>query len=216
MNCNTNQNEIGGKSLLLKACKEVTLATTTGTADIALTANGLVLGDLVRFEDVGSITTFEINQIYFVVLAATNTFRLSATLGGSAIVPDHTQASLASEIFQNIGGIKTKSISFKVKGIDVTNQDSDEWTNMLDNAGVRSLDIAGSGVYNASTVFETVRANAFNNVLQCLAFIDVIQGKIYDGCFKITALQVGGSFDAEGTFSITASSSGIVNFTDAA
>jgi len=82
----------------------------------------------------------------------------------------------------------------------------------LDYAGIRSLSVSGSGVYTNETVFQAVRTKAYTNALTCLMFIDTVTDDIVESCFKITSLEVGGDYDAEGTYSISAESSGEVTF----
>lgn len=72
-----------------------------GTATISIaspgvvtrSAHGLVNNDLVKFLTTGVLPTgFVANQVYYVINAATNTFQLAPTLGGSAISTSGTQS----------------------------------------------------------------------------------------------------------------------------
>ncbi len=212
------QNEIGGKSLLLKAAKNFTGATTnSGSPSIGLTAHGAAVGDMFVPTAVGSISTLTVGTVYWVVTVVdANTLKVSATIGGMAVNPDFTGAVLAADIYSNVGAIKAKSIAFKTKGINTTNQDSSEWEMMLDNAGIRSMSVSGSGVYSGDVVMENLKVASMNNTLAQLAFIDVIKKKVYYGFYKVTQLQLSGNFDGEGNYSLSAESSGVITFLQAA
>ena len=210
--CNTAQNEMGGKELLLKACVDAVAATTNTSATITSTAHGLKVGDIVKFVEVGAITTVDTDTYYYVnAILSANTFTVSATRSGAAIVMDATEASLDILLFKSTGGLRSKSLSFSAEGVDITNEESDEWKVMLDKAGMRSLEISGSGVYNNYPVFQTLVDKFLANELTCLMFVEVKTGKLYEGCFKLTSLEISGDYDAESNYSISAASSGPVN-----
>jgi len=207
--CNTPQNEVGGKELLLKVCKEISVATTSTSNDFASAAHGLIVGDVVKFQSVGANTVINTTSFYFVVaVPSSGVFEISATRGGTAIIADATEAALTTDAFQTLGGLRSKSFGFSSEGIDITNQDSDEWKKMLDGAGIRSFSVSGSGVYTNETVFQTAFSRARDNLLTCLMLIDVKASRIYEGCFKMTSLEISGDFDAESNYSISAESSG--------
>lgn len=211
-NCNTEQNELGGKELLLKACKEISVATVTASETLTSTAHGLVAGDVIKFRSVGANTSINTTDFYFVVAPiAANTFKISANRGGTPIELDATEAALLVDAFQSLGGLRSKSFSFSSEGIDITNADSDEWKKILDGAGIRSFSVSGSGVYTNEAVFQYVFGRARGNLLTCLMFIDVKAERIYEGCFKITSMEVSGDYDAESNYSISAESSGEIS-----
>lgn len=209
--CNTAQNEMGGKELLLKACVDAVASTANASDSITSTAHGLKVGDIVKFIEVGAITSVNTNTFYYVkTVVDANTFKVSASRSGAVIVMDALEASLDILLFKSTGGLRSKSLSFTAEGIDITNEESDEWKTMLDKAGMRSLEISGSGVYNNYTVFQTLVDKFLANELTCLMFVEVKTGKLYEGCFKLTSLEISGDYDAESSYSISASSSGPV------
>lgn len=208
--CNTTQNEIGGKSLLLKKCKEFTTISTTATsATITITAHGAKVGDIVKFTVVDGNTTINVDDFYSVVeIVSVNTLKVAATPLGTAIIMDDTSAIVEALVFRNLGGLRSKEIAISSEAVDITNVDSDEWKTMLGGAGVRSFNISGSGVYTNETVFQEFFADFIANNLTCLLLLDTKSGRIFEGCFKISELSIGGDYDAEGTYSVSAESSG--------
>jgi len=211
MSCNTTQKEIGGKSLILKACTAVTGIETFATgADIKKVAHGLKVGDIfVPTGGLGSITSLTLNQNYYVKsITDADNFQISATKAGAAIVVADAEVALEADFFTTIGGMRSKSLSMSADGIDITNQDSDEWKTMLDGAGIKSMSISGSGVYNNQTLFQSMYTKFLANELTCLMLIDASVARIYSGCWKLTSLEISGDYDGEGNFSISADSSG--------
>lgn len=216
-NCNGPQNETGGKSLFIKKCTAVLGDTTATSNDLEITAHGAKVGDIVKFKTIGANTVISTALYYFVTAVVdANNIEISATPGGTAIVMDDTEANVEIDLFRSVGGIRSKSLSFSSEGIDITSQDSDEWSTMLDQAGIRSVEFSGDGIYSNEAVAKAVEDDAIANMLACLAIVDVKAGRVYAGCFKITSIELGGSYDGEGTFSLSASSSGPVDFFRAA
>ena len=215
--CNTTANEKGGKDLLLKVCSEIDVDVLIGTADdpqaLLATAHGLRVGDLVRFgvEALGTVNDVTAGLFYFVTsVPSANSFKISSTPGGTAITFDPSVTDLTIEVFKTVGGLRSKGFSFASDAIDRSNHGSNQWREILDDAGVRSVSISGSGVYTNHAEFKRIRNNAFANRLTCLAFIDVSAGEIYNGCFKLTAVEGSGDYDGESSYSLSAESSGQV------
>lgn len=218
--CNTAQNEKSGKDLLLKICKEIEIDVVFATDDEAFnaTAHGLVAGDLVRFgvETLGAVTGVTVGQLYFVVSTTANSFKISATPGGAAVGVSGDLTDVTIEVFQTVGGLRSKSIAFNAEAIDVSNHGSNQWKQIKDAAGMRSVSVSGSGVYVNEAVFKAMESQAFAQTLVCLAFIDASAGRCYSGCFKITSLENAGEYDGEATYSMSAESSGAVTIYQAA
>jgi len=217
------QNEVGGKQLLLKVCQEFT-GIDVSSGDTALdigTNHGVLVGDLACVTDLGdgtgdtgldTLLTGGGKKFYFVIDVGTDD---SITLSESRSTDDAVSIAAASQglkvdIYRNLGGIRSKSMGFSSEGIDITSQDSDEWNKILDGAGVRSFEVSGSGVYTNEDVFQDLRARAMLNELSNLMLIDVKVDRIYEGLFKISSLELSGDYDSESSYSMSATSSGEV------
>lgn len=211
MNPNSSQNEVGGKDLLIKVGKQLTVATSDTSDTITCADHGLAVGDLVRFRNVDQLTTLLTTKFYIVIaVPASNTFKLSATRAGSAIVADETEAALVVDAYSSLGGLRTKTFNISSEGIDITNHDSDQWKKVLDAAGIRSASFSGSGVYTNGTVFQYTRGRMMDNLLTALLLIDVKNDRMFEANFKLTSLEIGGDFDGEGNYSMSGESSGEV------
>lgn len=167
------------------------------------------IGDIVRFNEVGSLTSVILGQFYAVVEVPSPTvFKIASTLGGTAIHMNAAEVGLEVDVFCTFGGLRSKSFGFSSESVDITNGDSDEWKKILDGAGLRSFNVSGSGVYTNEEVFQAVFLAARSNLLTCLMFIEVKTGTIFSGCFKIPSMEISGDYNAESAYSMSAESSG--------
>lgn len=215
--CNTVQKELGGKDLLLRTCIEKTFTTDATTEDIVITAHGAVVGDIIAFQEVGASTTLDVGVFYFIVAVPdANTVNVATLPGGTAIIPGAVITSKKADIFFLLGGLRSKSLSFSSEAIDITSQDSNEWSTMLDGSGQRSCSFSGSGVYTKQTAFAALRTAFLDNKLTCLMLQDAKNNELIEGCFKISSLEISAEYNAEGTYSISGDSSGPVVFFQAA
>jgi hypothetical protein len=83
----TPSNKTGARTPIYPTINIASPATVTNTS------HGLVNGDRVLFQTTGILPTgISANAVYFVINAATNTFQISATSGGSAIGTSGTQS----------------------------------------------------------------------------------------------------------------------------
>jgi TP901-1 family phage major tail protein len=214
MNCNTTQKETGGKDMLLKICKDIVVDITPGTgstSNLVSEDHALKVGDIVAFDEIGTLTEVTVGSYYFVKeVVDTDTFKIAVAPGSAAISFTHGLVDGAVEAFEAIGGIRTKSKAFTSDGIEVTNEDSDQWKVLLDGAGIRSYTFSGDGVYNNGLAYQRMETRARANQLTCFMLVDTKNLKLTVGCFKITSLEEAGGHDAEGTFSMSAESSGEV------
>jgi TP901-1 family phage major tail protein len=210
--CNTDQNEVGGKDLLLKKCKQFSGASTATSATLTTSvAHGAKVGDIVKFKTLGTNTTVNLVSFYTVLtVGTTTTMTIAAAPGGSAIIFDDTEAAMDILIYRNLGGLRSKEFSFSSEAVDVTNADSNEWKSTLDNAGVRSASVSGSGVWTNEVVFQEFFTDFIANSNTCILLLDAKSKRLYEGCFKISELSVSGDYDAEGQYSMSAESSGPV------
>jgi TP901-1 family phage major tail protein len=213
MGCNTTQKELGGKDLLLRTCVLKTAATTNLSNEFTITAHGMVVGDILKFIDVGANTSFDVDTYYFVIeVVSANKVKIASLPTNSAIVADATEASLELDAYLLLGGLRSKSLSFSSEAIDITSQESNEWKTMLDGSGLRSVSFSGSGVYTKQDAFGALRTAFLNNNLTCLMLQDSKNQELITGCYKISSLEISGDFDAEGQYSISGDSSGPVEF----
>ena len=74
---------------------------------------------------------------------ATNSFKISATVDGAAITFAAAITDLSISVFSTVGGLRTSSLSFGSDAIDGTNYGSNQWRKIIEDAGIRRMDVSG-------------------------------------------------------------------------
>jgi TP901-1 family phage major tail protein len=206
----------GGKDFLLKIGNNFSGAVTfQGTGETVTKNNhGLVNGDRVKFSTVTTTTTVNTTTTYFVVTSTTNTFQLSLTAGGSAVLIDVDGTGVAEEVFSTLGGLRSTTFSASSGEIDITNQESAQWTELLDAAGISAVSLSGDGVFKDEFTFKRARAAFLARQLRTFRIFTNTASDYWSGTFRIGSLEQTGGHDNEQTYSISLSSSGPVTYTE--
>lgn len=117
-----------------------------------------------------------------------------------------------------VAGAKTKGLSIGNTMVDITNDDSSGWREMLSVSGQQNVDITVSGILVDSTLMKDA---IVGTTLDAMTFTfpiglddNVLTGPIIAGNFKMTAFSTGEETEAGATFDATFNSSGVVTFTD--
>lgn len=208
----------GGKDFLLKVGNGLSGAVTfTASTDlVGKTAHGLVAGDIVKFSAVTGPTLPATATNYYVIASGltADAFKISATEGGSAINIDVDGTGTATEVFRTVAGLRSSSFSLEAEAIDITNQDSSQWKEILDAAGIRGVSLSGDGVFKDEFTFKKVRTLALGQTLANWQLLVNSAGDYWSGCFKITSMEQSGEYNAESTYSMSMESSGAVAYTE--
>jgi predicted secreted protein len=208
--------ERAGKDLILKIKSTLEIDVLVGTGDVPsnllATAHGKSVGDVVYFDTVpGTVSEVQVNTPYYIKEVADNSFKISATVDGAAITFAASITNLNISVYSTVGGLRTSSLSFGSDAIDGTNYGSNQWRKIIEDAGIRRMDVSGDGVFTDDQNFEDLQDSAMDNEHVDLVWIDVKTGMLFKGEFKIPSFELGASYDAEGTFSMSAESSGPVS-----
>lgn len=110
-----------------------------------------------------------------------------------------------------VAGVDEKSITLAGEAIDITNDDSSGWRELLDKAGVNSVSIPVSGVLKN----DTLRAEWFSQVRLAACEFRYPDGGIVAGSFYLQEYTETGPHDDKITFECTFESSGEVTYTPA-
>ncbi len=117
--------------------------------------------------------------------------------------------------FLTVGGGRSKSISLNSETVDVTDSDStNQWRELLANAGIRTATITLSGIFKDSASEEDVRGYFFSGAIEDYQFIIPDFGTV-EGAFQVTALDYAGEHNGEATYSMTFESGGALTWTSA-
>ncbi len=111
-----------------------------------------------------------------------------------------------------VAGITEKSIALSGEAIDITNDDSSGWRELLATPQMQSVEISCSGV----ALDDTLRAAYFNTDRMSTADFTYPDGAVVAGTFYLQEYSETGSHDGAVTFEATFASSGVVTYAAAA
>ena len=217
-------NEIGGKNVLLltKLGKSGTGLTLTAANDqVTFTGHGLVVGDKIQFANIATTTAISAATDYYVAAVVdSSNFTITATdpndCPGSPAIVDIDLDGTADfvDVFNVLGGLRSKDLGGNAELIDVTNHDSDQHRAILSGAGIKSWSVSGSGIsQDRDTSIDYILSQFESQALTDFRFIINESGDYYQGSFKITTFNVTGDYNAEASWSISLESSGCVTKT---
>lgn len=117
--------------------------------------------------------------------------------------------------FTTVAGLRTRSLAFNARSVDVTNAESSgQWRELLEGAGVRSASVSGRGIFRDSASDGNVRQVFFDAAIKTWQIVIPDFGTV-EGAFQITALEYAGEHDGEVTFDMALESAGALTFTAA-
>lgn len=112
------------------------------------------------------------------------------------------------ESYQTLAGLRSKTIRFNARPIDITHADSAQgWKELLPHAGIKSAEVSGVGIFKTEESAALVRQAFFDQTLLNLRLILPSFGQI-EGPFLIGSLTYSGSFQGEARFEVTLLSAG--------
>jgi hypothetical protein len=94
------------------------IAATTATDTFTANGHGLIAGQAVTLTSLGSMTNVALNTTYYVVSPATNTFKIAASVGGSAITVGTGSPNVTPLVETNVE--YPEKIELKAKDEDIT------------------------------------------------------------------------------------------------
>lgn len=112
------------------------------------------------------------------------------------------------EVFTTIGGLRSTSLSINGEEVDITNQGSQQWKELLDGAGIVSMSVSGSGVFTNSAAENLALTRCLGRTLANYQVSDGI--RTFTGKFKITKMERAGEYKGEQTWSVSLASSGAI------
>jgi TP901-1 family phage major tail protein len=115
----------------------------------------------------------------------------------------------ASPSFATVAGLRTTQLSINGESVVVTNKGSGGWRELLSGAGVRSVSVAGAGVFTGSAAETRLKGNALAGVLDDYQ-LSFESGERMQGRFLISRLDYAGDFNGERTYTLALESSGPV------
>ena len=111
--------------------------------------------------------------------------------------------------YETVAGLRTTQLSVQGEAVVITNKGSNGWRELLSGGGVRSVSIAGAGVFNGSAAETRLRGNVLAGVLDDYE-VSFESGERLRGRFMVTRLDYSGDFNGERNYTLNLESSGLV------
>lgn len=112
--------------------------------------------------------------------------------------------------YATVAGLRTTQLSVNGEAVNVTSKDSGGWRELLSGAGVRSVSVAGSGIFTGSAAETRVKGNALGGLLDDYE-LSFEGGERMRGRFVVTRLDYAGDYNGERTYTLALESSGAVS-----
>lgn len=111
--------------------------------------------------------------------------------------------------YATVAGMRTTQASINGEAVVITSKDSGGWRELLSGAGVRSVSVAGSGIFTGSTAETRLKANALAGMIDDYE-LSFESGERMRGRFLLTRLDYAGDFNGERSYTLALESSGPV------
>ncbi len=111
--------------------------------------------------------------------------------------------------FATVAGMRTTQLSVNGEAVNVTSKDSGGWRELLSGAGVRSVSVAGSGIFTGSAAEGRVKTNALGGAIDHYE-LSFESGERMQGRFLVTRLDYSGDYNGERNYTLALESSGPV------
>ena len=121
---------------------------------------------------------------------------------------------LAPTAYTTISALRSTSFTINEETVDVTDKDGDGWRELLEGAGISSMNVSGSGIADNGDT-QAFMLNAVLNKTHIGLKIIREAGDAFTGTFQIASMAFAGEYNAEETFDLTVESAGTVTYTPA-
>lgn len=130
---------------------------------------------------------------------------------GRSFVLQHSDGT-SPVSYTTIAGLRSNSIAINNELVDITNKDDSGWRKGLEQGGVKSVTLSGSGVFTDSTTEGLIRTAMLNGTHELLKIKDEDNDE-FQGTFQVTSLEYAGEYNGEITYSMTFESVDEVTYT---
>lgn len=113
-------------------------------------------------------------------------------------------------VYSTLAGLRTTQLSVNGEAVNVTSKDSGGWRELLAGAGVRSVSVAGAGVFTGSAAETRLRGHALAGAIDDYE-LSFESGERMRGRFLVTRLDYAGDYNGERNYTLSLESSGAVS-----
>src|SRR3954471_6284196 len=111
--------------------------------------------------------------------------------------------------FATVAGMRAAQLSVNGEAVNVTTKDSGGWRELLSGAGIRSVSVAGSGIFTGSAAEARLKSNALGGLVDDYE-LSFESGERMRGRFLVSRLDYSGDYNGERNYSLSLESSGPV------
>ncbi len=130
---------------------------------------------------------------------------------GKLVLLKADTAGGSPQVYTTIAGLRTNTWTVNGEDVDVTSKDDNGWQQRLAGAGVRSISISATGIFQDSVVEETVRQWAFAQSINWYQ-ITFENGDRLESQFQISNYERSGDHDNAETYTLSLNSHGTPNY----
>jgi TP901-1 family phage major tail protein len=112
-------------------------------------------------------------------------------------------------VYSTIAGLRATSLSINAETVNITNKGSAGWRELLSGAGVRAVQLSGSGVFLNSAAEIRLRSKALSGDADDYE-ITFESAEKFRGKFLVSRLDYAGDYNGERTYTVTLDSAGAV------
>ncbi|MCF8708575.1 phage tail tube protein [Rhizorhapis sp. SPR117] len=112
-------------------------------------------------------------------------------------------------VYATVAGLRTTQLGVNGEAVNVTSKDSGGWRELLSGAGLRSVSVAGAGVFTGSAAEVRIRNNALGGVIDDYE-LSFESGERMRGRFLVARLDYAGDYNGERSYTMSLESSGAV------
>ncbi len=130
---------------------------------------------------------------------------------GKLVLLKADTAGGSPQSYATIAGLSITTWTINGEDVDVTTKDDNGWQQRLSGAGVRSISISANGIFQNSTVEETVRQWAFDQTINWF-YLTFENGDSLEFQAQISNYERTGDHDGAENYSLSLDSHGTPNY----
>lgn len=111
-----------------------------------------------------------------------------------------------------VGGQRTTRMTINNTSVDITDKQSDSWTELLANAGGRNVSMTVEGIFKNSAGETALRTAAMTGGFSNFRIVFADDDMMYAGSFQPTSLEESGGHDNARMYSVSLASNGEVTY----
>jgi TP901-1 family phage major tail protein len=116
------------------------------------------------------------------------------------------------EVFTTVAGGRSITFSVNNEQVDVTDMDGAPWRELLDGAGVRSVEASLEGIFSSSATYDTIRTKVLAGTISNYRIYQG-DGGYWSGAFQAVSLEEAAEYSDTQTYSLKLASSGTIVYT---